>query len=180
MIALWAVILVFAPPPLPIPYPVGNSSPSPTPTARPYVVSRFTFELDGHDVPAVQSINGIQDVITEVQVGRDWQPAYKHKLTGIHKYANLTLKRGMTSDTSLWDWYNQTRQSSGGGRHPCAIKTTTSMGKLVEYKLGLCWPTKYSVTLIQRPGAVLHSNESIEIAHDGFQLLIQGVDPSAR
>src|SRR5829696_6849756 len=52
------------------------------------------------------------DVIVDFSVDREGADQRVRKLPGFRKYNNLVLKRGFTSDRSLWEW----RQTVAYGR----------------------------------------------------------------
>src|SRR5712692_7466429 len=78
----------------------------PAPPANPYSALNFRVELDGITVAAFSECSGLAsetDVI-EYRSGSDG-PGSARKLPGLRKFADIVLKRGITKDRQLWDWY---------------------------------------------------------------------------
>src|SRR4051812_9196844 len=66
----------------------------------------FVLEIDRVPKGAFAEVGGLTadgDTV-DYREGTDKQPNVR-KLSGLRKYANLTLKRGYTPDKSLWEWY---------------------------------------------------------------------------
>lgn len=72
----------------------------------PYRGYNFVIEIDGIDVGGFSEANGLSFDVDPIDYreGTDRQ-LHVRKLTGLRKFANVTLKRGFTADTQLWDWY---------------------------------------------------------------------------
>jgi phage tail-like protein len=70
----------------------------------PYKAFRFAVEINGTRVAGFSEVTGLE-VRTEVDEHREGGVNdYVHKLAKETRYANLTLKRGITVMTDLWDW----------------------------------------------------------------------------
>src|SRR5688572_25162394 len=73
----------------------------------PFRTFNFRIEIDGLSVGAFSEVAGLSsegDAI-EYREGTDI-PLTVRKLVGLRKYTNITLKRGYTQNTELWDWYS--------------------------------------------------------------------------
>jgi phage tail-like protein len=86
------------------------------------------------------------------------------------RWTKITLKKGITRDTSLWDWHFQFVEGRGKRRDGIIVllDEVRKPATIWHFRRGL--PTKYS-----GPGLIATQNnaaiESIEIAHEGlFQL----------
>ena len=66
----------------------------------------FNFQLEIDNIPrgAFSECSGLtaEGDAVDYREGSDLQPNVR-KLAGLRKYTNITLKRGYTQDTSLWD-----------------------------------------------------------------------------
>jgi len=146
----------------------------PTPTTRavftklvqPYFLPpRFSFEVDGMVVPNVQSVQGLENFAVQVRKGSDQVPQL---VPGRTRWSKITLKRGMTTDNILWDWFQQTR-SKGNASKTCALDTTTKAGQQVHWVFHRCWPSRYEgVTLSSKNSG--HASEKVEISYESVEL----------
>lgn len=73
----------------------------------------FIIEIDGIARAGFKSATGLEaevSVITYHEGGRD----IPHKSPGKRSFARLVLERGATIDTDLWEWFNETANTSTG------------------------------------------------------------------
>ena len=72
----------------------------------PYRGYNFRLELGTTAVAGFRECSGLSFTTDPVEYreGTD-VPVHVRKLPGIHKFANLTLKRGMTQNPDLFKWY---------------------------------------------------------------------------
>jgi phage tail-like protein len=95
---------------------------------------------------------------------------FMRKLTGLQKYSNITLKRGITNDQRLWKW----RQDIIDGniqksRKDGQIFLLDELGQdAAEWTFSQGWPTKWT-----GPAFNATANEvaidTLEIAHEGLK-----------
>lgn len=66
----------------------------------------FVVEIDQTDVAGFSEAGGLTFNVDTVDYreGADL-PLHVRKLTGLRKFSNITLKRGLTDNRQLWDWY---------------------------------------------------------------------------
>ena len=72
----------------------------------PYRGYNFIVEIDETDVAGFSEAGGLSFNVDTVDYreGADL-PLHVRKLTGLRKFSNITLKRGLTDNKQLWDWY---------------------------------------------------------------------------
>src|SRR5712691_12751670 len=87
------------------------------PNKNPYSAFNFIVEIGGAQIAAFQEVSGLDGENTPIEYREGADPMNTvRKLPGIEKYPNLTLKRGITGSTSLWDWRKEVRD--GGTSFP--------------------------------------------------------------
>lgn len=74
-------------------------------TKDPYTSFRFSVEIDGITRAQFLECNGMQAQTEVFEYKEGGLNDYSHKLPGRTTYSNITLKRGMTDSTEMWDWY---------------------------------------------------------------------------
>jgi phage tail-like protein len=142
-----------------------------TPTrVDPYRVFNFRVELGPNTVAAFRECGGLTLTIDPVDYreGAD-QALTVRKLTGLRKYTNITLKRGLTQNLDLWNWYatgltdTPTRQSGA-----IVLQNEDHQDELRwEFENG--WITKWEGPALNATGNEV-AIESIEICHEGVIL----------
>jgi phage tail-like protein len=66
----------------------------------------------------------------------------QQRLIGPMKYGQITLKRGMTSNLQLWQWFAQTRPGSVLTAHGQITMWDTDGTPVIQFKLEGCLPVK--------------------------------------
>ncbi len=72
----------------------------------PYRVYNFVVEIDDTAVAGFSEASGLtfEVAVTDYREGAD-KPLHVRKLTGLRQFSNITLKRGLTANRELWEWY---------------------------------------------------------------------------
>ena len=99
---------------------------------------------------------------------------YTHMVPGKSKWGQVTLKRGIVSDNSLWEW----RQKVLDGSMVDARVDATLVGYasdnttiIVAYSLHNCWPLKYQGPSFNAKGSET-GIETLTLAHEGMERLL--------
>src|SRR5258708_5516872 len=81
-----------------------------TPQTRvdPYRSFNFRIEIDNTNVASFSEVSGLtaEGDAVDYREGKDALNSLR-KLPGLRKFGTITLKRGYTKDSVLWDWYAQ-------------------------------------------------------------------------
>ena len=133
----------------------------------PYAQFNFIIELDGLEVAGFTETGGLmaESDVVEYREGSD-EPTVR-KLPGLRKYGNITVKRGYTQSTELWDWRKSTEDGQTERRDGTIILLDEGRNRVLQWLFRNGWISKYE-------GAALNSTtseaaiESIEIAHEGL------------
>ena len=152
-------------------------SPISSPTTRidPYLVDNFRVEIQGiTKATSFSEVYGLEAAIDVVdyRAGDDLPNAVR-KLPGLNKYTNVTLKRGLTSDTSLWTWI----LSALNGKVQRAIVLITLLDQadnpVWQWKLGNAWPCRWTGPVLKAECSEV-AIESLEICYESLQSTFLG------
>ncbi len=134
----------------------------------PFRSFNFIVEINGIRRAGFRECSGLdasQDAI-EYREGNEGPTA--RKLPGLNKYSNITLKRGMSDDIDLWNWY---KQASTGEikRQSGSIVLLGEDGKAEKARWNFreAWPTKWTGPSFNSTGNEV-AIETLEIAHEGL------------
>ncbi|GAA5193551.1 phage tail protein [Rugosimonospora acidiphila] len=111
----------------------------------PYGGYNFAVELDGITRAGFRECSGLgsNQSATEYREGTDKQLSSR-KQPGLNTYSDITLSRGFTSDSKLWEW----RQKAASGaveRHTISISMLDEAGNAkITWNLFEAWPTSWS------------------------------------
>jgi phage tail-like protein len=88
----------------------------------PYRSFNFRVEIDNTAVASFSEVSGLTadgDPV-DYREGKDTANSVR-KLIGLRKYSVITLKRGYTKDSTLWDWYAAVATGASNARRSGSI-----------------------------------------------------------
>lgn len=135
----------------------------------PYRNFRFRVELDGITTAAFSEATIPDSTTDPVDYREGTDPTYQRKLSGLTKYGNVTLKKGITDSLELYDWRKRI-EASGAVQNRMNISlilvdeegNDKSRWDIVE-----AWPTKYDPSDFSAKGNEVLI-ETLEIVHEGI------------
>ncbi len=135
-----------------------------------YPIPKFHFQVQwGGTRIGFSEVTGltIENEVIEYREGSS--PEYnKIKMPGLHKFGNITLKRGIfASDNDYFNWLNTVKLNTIERRDLIISLLNENHEPVVSYKVKQAWPVK-----LQAPDLKSDANEvaieSIELAHEGL------------
>ncbi len=135
----------------------------------PYANFNFLVEIDGVSVAGFSEASGISsetDVI-EYRVGSEKTLSVR-KLPGLTKTGNVTLKRGITKNSELWDWRKTVIEGQTERRTVSITLQDEARDPVVRFFLREAWPVKY-----EGPGLKAQSDE---IAIETLEIAAESID----
>jgi phage tail-like protein len=118
-------------------------------------------------VGAFSDVTGLNSELEFLPQPEGGSNDFVHQLPVRHTWGRITLKRGITRDRSLWDWYQESLEGRLGARRDGAIVLLDANGVPAitwEFRAGMA--AKWTgPDLAAREASV--ALESLEIAHHG-------------
>jgi phage tail-like protein len=110
----------------------------------PYLVSNFVVEIPGIKSTSFCEVFGLEAEVEVVdyRTGDD-APDSVRKLVGLNRVCQVTLKRGLTADLSLWQWMDNTIQGNVTRQNVTIVQLDAAHNPVVRWKLFNAWPCKY-------------------------------------
>ncbi len=98
------------------------------------------------------------------------QQVVRTKLPGNVKSGNITLRHGMTSSKSLWDWFKAMQDGKWGEqRKLISLSIYNQASKVVaEFQLTNAWPSSYKLTDVNAKSTEIEIEE-LEVAFEKFE-----------
>jgi phage tail-like protein len=141
----------------------GDSSSLPDPVGE----LRFQVLIDGQSIGAFAECSGlsIEYDVFEYQEGGEMR--YTHKFRGALKYPNLVLKRGVTYEDALLQWfYDQSTDRDDRGN--VTLNLLGDDGQQVRtWSFASAFPVKWSGPSFSAKSTNV-ATETLEIAHQGL------------
>lgn len=97
-----------------------------------------TVQVGGVNVGGFSEVTGLstETNVAEYRAGAD--QTSPRKITGVSKFTDVTLKRGVVPDSSLYDWYTSKVAKT------VVLKVMPSSGPPKSFHLHNCRPLKYA------------------------------------
>ncbi len=134
----------------------------------PYRNFRFKVVIDGIQTAAFADAT-IPDTSTEaVDYREGTDPTNSRKLSGMTKFGNITLKKGLTDSMELYNWRKAIQQNGAlNNRKSLSLILIDEEGNnKAEWAIVEAWPVKYDVSALSAKGNEV-SIESLELVHEG-------------
>jgi phage tail-like protein len=132
-----------------------------------HVGFHFKLDIGSQTVGYFTEISGLQVEYEMFEWMEGGMNDYVHKFRGRAKYANIVLKRGITSSTALLEWFDSVR--TGADRRNGSIEMLDqSLGTVARWSFVGALPVKWT-----GPDFKANANdvavETLEFAHGGFR-----------
>jgi phage tail-like protein len=136
----------------------------------PYRNFRFRVEIDGIQTASFAEAT-IPDTTTDsVDYREGTDVTSQRKLSGLTKYGNITLKRGLTDSLEIYQWRKSVEDAGAiNARKNISLVLIDEEGNdKARWDIMEAWPTKYSPS-----GFSAKANEvvieTLEIVHEGIK-----------
>jgi phage tail-like protein len=130
----------------------------------------FTLEIDGIEVAQFKECGGLKSSTAIFELEEGGMNHRVHKLPGQSRWENITLRYGVTSDTSLLSWRNEVLADSfQKRRNGSVVMKTLRMEEVRRYNFVQAWPVAWEGPTFDASGADL-AVEMVEIAHHGISI----------
>lgn len=137
----------------------------------PFGAFNFLVVIDGVGQSSFSEVSGLAVEVTviEYREGSD-NVLTVRKIPGLVKYTNITLKRGVTTDLSLWNWFSRAVQGQVQ-RTAVVINLLDDQNQPVaKWSVREAWPCKYEGPDLKARGNDV-AIELLEICHEGLERL---------
>jgi phage tail-like protein len=134
----------------------------------PYRNFRFRVEIDGIQTAAFADATIPDSTTDSVDYREGTDAPVQRKLSGLTKYGNITLKKGLTDSMELYEWRKQVEQSgaSKARKNMSLILIDEEGNDKARWDIVEAWPTKYDPSDFSAKGNEVII-ETLEIVHEG-------------
>jgi len=137
----------------------------------PYRNFRFKIKIDGINIASFSDVT-VADSTTEAIEYREGTdlPTGTKQLSGLTKYGNITLKRGITDSMDLYKWRKKVEDTGAqGARKNISIILVDEAGtEKSQWDIVSAWPTKYTPNELSAKANDVFI-ETFELVHEGIK-----------
>jgi phage tail-like protein len=136
----------------------------------PYRNYRFRVEIEKVQVASFAEATIPDSTTDPVEYREGTDQPHQRKLSGLNKYGNITLKKGLTDSMDLYNWRKSVEDKGAmGARQGISLVLIDEEGNdKSRWDIENAWPTKYSPS-----GFSAKANEviieTLEIVHEGIK-----------
>lgn len=134
----------------------------------PYRKFNFLVEIDGIATAGFLTVEGIETLTDVIHYREGNENAALRKLPGLHKYANITLKRGVTANRELWAWRKTVLDGQTNRKNGSIVVLDESRQEVMRINFFNAWPCRWKV-------GSLDAMES-EVLIEELDLVVEGLE----
>jgi phage tail-like protein len=136
----------------------------------PFVNFNFLVETGGILAAGFSEVTGMNAEIQAVEYRQgDYIQHNTHKLPGLAKYGNVTLKKGVAISQDFYDWFKSGVDGDIQRIDLSILLLDEQRQEKVRYNLSSAWPVKF-VGPDLKAAANEIAIQSLEIAHEGLRI----------
>lgn len=138
-------------------------------TVEGHPACRFYVEMGGNSAAVFTEVSGLSVEMAVEEIEEGGNNGFTHRLPGRCKVSNLTLKRGMTANNDFFKWIMEVAQGKIERRNLSLILYTIEGEPMLRWNFNNAYPVKWSGPQFKADANAI-AIESLELAHEGFQL----------
>ena len=135
----------------------------------PYRNFHFRVEIDGVASAGFSEVEIGASFVDVIEYREGNEPTTVRKVAGLHKTADVTLKRGIISSLDLFNWFRAVTNGDPNVRKNVAIVILGEDGTdQARFLVHSAWPRKFFVGDLNAKGNDV-AVEAIELANEGIE-----------
>jgi len=138
-----------------------------------YPLPKFHFQVQwGGERIGFTEVTGLDMQVEAIEYLEGSSPEYsKIKMPGMHKFSNLTLKRGtLAGDSDFYKWVNEISLTKVTRRDIVISLLNETHAPVMTWRAKQAFPVKLQASDMKSDGNEV-AIETIELAHEGLNLL---------
>ncbi|MDO4731544.1 MAG: phage tail protein [Clostridia bacterium] len=142
---------------------------------QPYRNFNFSVVINGfsENTTGFSEVSGFDATFDVVEYREGNMEITPMKIPGLIKYGNITLKRGASDNTELYDWLYACFNEGKMELHDMDIYLFKPDATVAaQWHVKNAWPVKYAAPDFNASGSEI-AYETIELAHEGIQRMDQ-------
>ena len=133
----------------------------------PFTSLFFKIEIDGITIASFSEVSGIGSEIEIENFNEGGVNEFTYKIPKGVRYENIVLKKGITDNTELYDWYIKTSEGTIEGRNIGIVLFDHKENELKRWNFKNAYPVKWSSSDLNSKTSSIFI-ESMEFVHQGL------------
>jgi phage tail-like protein len=136
----------------------------------PFTVGNFRVEIQGIASSSFCHVQGLEVSIDVVEYrAGDAKVNTEQKLPGLFKTSDVTLKRGLTRDLSLWNWMNAAMSGTLNRSDVAITLLDATEQPVLVWRLRNAWPSKWVGPSLNATSSDV-AMEELVLVHEGLEM----------
>lgn len=127
----------------------------------------FLVEIDGITRAAFRECSGLDTTQAPIDYREGGDPLRTRKLPGLNTFSNISLKRGITTDTELWEWREKAATGNVERKNGSIILLNEKGEEKLRWNFVDGWPTKWAGPTFNATANEV-AIETLDIVHEGI------------
>jgi phage tail-like protein len=113
-------------------------------------------------------VSGFDSTIDVIEHREGGENTTVRKLPGLTKYANISLKWGITDDRQLYQWHRAAVEGDVQRKNGSIVGLDRRGNEVLRWNFFNAWPSKYDAPDFSAEGSDV-AIETLELAHEGLE-----------
>ncbi len=136
--------------------------------ADPFSNSNFKLEISGITVAGFSECTGLNTETNVIDYREGQENITPRKLPGLSKFGNITLKRGITLDKTIYLWRKTVTDGDIERKNLSIVLQNEKHDEVVRWNVVRAWPSKYTAPDLKATANEI-AIEAVELTHEGLE-----------
>ena len=127
----------------------------------------YKVEIDGLEAGGFSEVTGFDASIDVIEYREGDMTQTPHKIPGLKKYGNITLKQGLVDSMVLYEWMTAGLEGDVERKTLTITLLDIAGSPAASWQIINAWPVKYTAPDFNATSSEV-AIESLEIAHEGM------------
>jgi phage tail-like protein len=139
-----------------------------SPRVDPLTCFNFIVEIDNVPAAAFAECSGLSSETDVIAYREGGDPTIRY-LPGLTRFARIVLRRGLTTDRTLWDWRRTVIEGRTDRRNVAIVLLAEDRTPALRWRAFNAWPAKWEGPALNARSSDV-AIETLEIVHEGLEL----------
>jgi len=136
--------------------------------ADPFASFNFKLEIAGITVAGFSEVTGLNTEQNVIDYREGQELITPRKLPGLTKFGNITLKRGITVDKTIFQWRKTVTDGDIERKNVSIVLQNEKHDEVVRWNVVNAWCSKYVAPDLKATANEI-AVESVELTHEGLE-----------